>query len=300
MSQIVTSFDPTTLTETSFPAPNSSGNGALVFFNESNASIDLSFADGSSLYLPAWYHRSKCGETGSVNITWTIRQILNSSSPPISAVIVEAFRPGEKYPADGPLVRQANVGNTINTVGGTANAIKNDNNLAATSIIEATVAGDGASAVSLSNDAQMNLGSALHPGGLQMTGSGAFVKTPILAGLGGDNLAIEAANGFGTRFFSGGNFVGYIDATGLNLLLGTITLLTGSVSRISKFSGTAPNVSTAFNHGLGAVPDIVLLQVTGTSNALSMVKYDVASLTSTQVSIVSDSSRAFVGLAIKF
>lgn len=299
MSNVVKQFDPSQ-GGTQFTAPNSAVNGALVFWNESNISLDLEFADGSDMYLPAWYHRKKCGATGSVNIVWSVNTQLASPQPPMSAVVVEAYASGEHAPNDGPLVRQANVGNVLNTVGGSGTSIQNDNNLAGTSIVEATVAGDGASAVTLTNDAQMNLGSALHPGGLQMTGSGAFVKTPILAGLGGDNLAIEAANGFGTRFFSGGNFVGYIDATGLNLLLGTITLLTGSVSRISKFSGTAPNVSTAFNHGLGAVPDIVLLQVTGTSNALSMVKYDVASLTSTQVSIVSDSSRAFVGLAIKF
>lgn len=100
------------------------------------------------------------------------------------------------------------------------------------------------------------------------------------------------------------NTVGGVDqfkanSGGFVLLNGTVTFLTGSTSRVSKFTGTATTVATAFNHGLGATPDLVLLTLTGTNTSLSMVKYDAASLTSTQVTIVSDSSRTFVGWAIK-
>lgn len=117
MSTIVAQFDPTTSTSTQFAAPNSSANGALVFFNESQQSIILSFSDGSNMYLPAWYHRHKCGSFGSVNVSWVIHATLNSGSPPLSVVIVEAYAQGEHFPADGPLVRQAN-GDTTSTVTG--------------------------------------------------------------------------------------------------------------------------------------------------------------------------------------
>lgn len=81
---------------------------------------------------------------------------------------------------------------------------------------------------------------------------------------------------------------------------GTIKFLLGSITRISSFSGTATTVVTAFNHGLGVLPDIILLSLTGTNTSLSMVKYDPATMTSLQVNVISDSSRTFVGLAIKF
>lgn len=74
----------------------------------------------------------------------------------------------------------------------------------------------------------------------------------------------------------------------------------GSIQKISKFSGTATTTATAFNHGLGVVPDMVLLQLTIASSTAHGVYYNPATMTTTQVTIQSDGTNTFVGLAIKF
>jgi hypothetical protein len=80
----------------------------------------------------------------------------------------------------------------------------------------------------------------------------------------------------------------------------TIQFALGQVTRWSKFTGTATTTSTFFNHGLGAVPDIVLLQLDGTSNTAHSVWADYGSMSSSQVKITADGTNPFVGLAIKF
>jgi hypothetical protein len=80
----------------------------------------------------------------------------------------------------------------------------------------------------------------------------------------------------------------------------TIGLTLGSWTRVSQFSGTATTTSTNFNHGLGAVPDIVLLTLTIVSSTPHMITYDPSTLTSSQVKVQSDGTNSFVGLAIKF
>ncbi len=62
-------------------------------------------------------------------------------------------------------------------------------------------------------------------------------------------------------------------------------------ARISTFSGSG---SGTYNHGLGAVPDAIIL--TG-ANGSQGIGYD--SITSTQVRVIQNSVQAFVGLAIK-
>lgn len=164
MSWIVNQFDPSTLTKDTFLAPQSAGRGALVFWNESSHRLKISFQDGQELYVPAWYHRHKCGEVGNVNITWDILSTLASNFPPVSEVVVEAFASGENFPADGPISeRQSNIGNAVG-LATSSTSIANDGNVAGTSIVEATVSGDVSSAVSWTNDAKLINGDAAHPG----------------------------------------------------------------------------------------------------------------------------------------
>lgn len=126
MSDIIFAFDPTTGGQASFPAPNSAANGTLVFWNESNVSQIINL-NGNNFYLPAWYNRHFTGAAGNVNVLWQVHTVLNSGQVPTSEVIIEAYYEGEEYPADGPLVRQAN-GNTNSTVSG-ANTVVNTTNV---------------------------------------------------------------------------------------------------------------------------------------------------------------------------
>ena len=91
-----------------------------------------------------------------------------------------------------------------------------------------------------------------------------------------------------------------LSSSGGNLSMKTANLTTGSLTRSSKFSGTATTTPTFFSHGLGAVPDIVMLCLNGTSNSPHSVWCDYSSLTSTQAKITADGSNPFVGWAIKF
>ncbi len=138
-------------------------------------------------------------------------------------------------------------------------------------------------------------------GGFRGADSGGQIRQ-IMQLDGSNVLNIQAGGADQIRLkLSGGSEMARIDSSGLDLRAGTFSLLTGSISRISAFSGTASVTATLFNHGLGAVPDIVLLQLTINSTTAHMVSYfNDASLTSTQVKIISDGTNSFVGLAIKF
>lgn len=87
---------------------------------------------------------------------------------------------------------------------------------------------------------------------------------------------------------------------------GTVTIVTlavtlGTLTRISKFTGTAINGKVTVSHGLGAVPDVVILipSLSATPVAVAL-GYNPATLTSTQVDVWANTGFNFVGLAIKF
>lgn len=133
MADIVAFFNPATSDLTKVTIPQSARSGGIVFWNESNISLNISFQDGTTMYLPGWYHRHKCGYSG--DITWSLRTTLNSPNPPTSEVIVEMYVSGEHFPSDGPIVRQTN-GSAEASVTST-NAIVNTGNPVLTSIISA-------------------------------------------------------------------------------------------------------------------------------------------------------------------
>jgi hypothetical protein len=170
MSQIVQQFDPSQGTK-EFTAPNGAANGALVFWNESNISVELTFSDSTNMYLPAWYHRKKCGATGSVNVALAVNTMLNQANPPMSAIVVEAYASGESTPNDGPLVRQTN-GNVQATVTQT-NLVNSTGLPPATIVVFAVPSGDNNAngAVNLNNIGQFTLGDSLYNGSLLCIGT---------------------------------------------------------------------------------------------------------------------------------
>lgn len=159
MSEQVTTFNPATLQATSFTTPFSAGDGTLVFWNESNISLNLVFQNGDTMYLPAWYNRHKTGASGSVYIQWAVHTVLNSGLAPTSEVIVEAFNSYEDFPGDGPLVRQANGDTNTTNVGDT---LVNTGNTPGTQIINIqpsdvtgvnpTISADNSGNVTISGD----------------------------------------------------------------------------------------------------------------------------------------------------
>ncbi len=115
---VVAQFDPSTLSSDTFTVPTSAANGKMVIYNESNISLQLTFQSGDTAYVPAWMAMIYPSPPGNVNITWAVHTVLNSSSPPLSLVIVEIYSQGEFVPGTFPLtlVRQSNVGNSVGTI----------------------------------------------------------------------------------------------------------------------------------------------------------------------------------------
>lgn len=300
MSNIVTIFNPATSQETSFTAPQAAANGALVFFNESNISLDLTFANGDTMYLPAWYHRHKCGASGSVTIQWDVHQTLSSSSPPISEIIVEAFRQGEAFPADGPLVRQSNIGNQL-PLSSSTQAVINDGNAANTTILEATVAGDTGSAVKLTNNAVFILGDATNPGSLTTVGVATLNSTEFPTGTPGNETHIVNTAGSDIVLQSPlGNEIGRFANNGNIKVASALQLVTGLIRAISFFGPLNVTTVTAnFAHGLGVVPDIVLLQVSGGVSTVRTCMVNYSTLSSTGMDLTGNASFSVYGIALK-
>jgi len=83
----------------------------------------------------------------------------------------------------------------------------------------------------------------------------------------------------------------------------SVTFTAGKISRVKAFGPyTVTTAPTLFNHNLGAVPDLILLQIVGTSTAAFSAEYDDSTLTSIQAKLTSNSASGVTvrGLAFKF
>lgn len=147
----------------------------------------------------------------------------------------------------------------------TATNLINTGNPSPTPIVTAAPTGDGATATLINNNGTETLGDALHAGKL------------VMAGAGNPAIDLSAAS-----------------------IVQAIKFIVGSVTRWSMFSGTATTVATAFAHGLGVKPDIILMQLTIVSSTAHGVYYNPAIMDATNVNIQSDGTNTFVALAIKF
>lgn len=283
---IATVFDPATSTSDTFTVPQSSANGKMVVYNESNISLTFTFQSGNNAYVPAWTAILFHGPFGNVNVTWEHQTILSGSGQaPLSQVVVETYACGEPVPGTFPaaLVRQTNIGNSVG-LATSASSLVNDGNSANTSIVESTVSGDGSSAVSISNNGVVAIGTTLNPGSITLMGAlstdngklttdgtgmlsavsfeptGATSKPKISSDSTG-NINIDIPNG--TRIVQ-------VNSGGLDLTTsGTFDITAGQVhvtnglkfsnnqtmSKISTFSGVG---SGTYNHNLGGTPAIVL------------------------------------------
>lgn len=315
MSDIVAIFNPVTNTAQTFSAPQTAAQGSLVFWNESNNSLILTFQDGSRSYLPAWYHKHKCGPTGNVDIKWDIHAVLTSSNPPTSEIIVEAYGHGESFPADGPLVRQAN-GSTITSSMTTLTTLINDGAAPGSTIMESTPGTFPQSSVLLTNNGQLTLGDTTNQNGNVQVNGTETISGPLTAqnnvtvggifkisagriGKATDGDIIDA-NGTST-FLKGATSVivqapnGTTDVTvantGVTINNGTLTLGGQRITQIKGFVGA--NTSTV-THGMGATPGFVVV----TPNASSTCW--VTNITSTTFTVNSSASAGWWAIAFIF
>lgn len=252
--------------------------GKVKFSNESCQNLLITFADGSSDKVPAGFEYLFCITQSGTSITYKTLSSLNI--PCIDAVDVTIYDPGEEVPGTypAPLVRQTIVGNSINLATSTTNLV-NDGNPAGTQIIEATVSGDGSSAVSVTNDGVVALGNALRPGKLIINNNGEVdTNTVVSPADGASVLSVTAGK---TRLQNSaviafqvpsGTDRANITNSAFQLLDTTVFKgLTGdSIARFGSASGTGTGT---FNHTLGATPDFAAI-TTHSGGGTQTVGYD--------------------------
>jgi hypothetical protein len=253
--KMIKAFDPTAATSGTFDPQVSNPCGRIYLFNESAIGLQLTFQDGSVAGLPPFYFRSyKITKPGVVQ--WKQLYFLPTSAAPTAQVLGEAYESVEAKDVawtEGPLVRQTNIGNAVNTVGGGANFVQNDGNTAGTNIVESTVSGDPSSAVVLTNNAHLTLGSNLNPAVVTIVGSvGNFsikstgevdIDNRLLVNLiiaeSGNDLAINVATGHKIALQVNSADVADINANGIDLLSGAFNPKITPVSVNGSVSGTA-------------------------------------------------------------
>ena len=270
--KVITPFDPSAT-----PTPLDPGLvnpcGVLYLVNESNIGIQLTFPDGSTGVLPPWFARAwQLKHPGAV--TWTAIYNLASSQPPISQVFGEGYEPSEvtfAHLSQGPVMRQANIGNTVSTGVQVPTNVNNDGNVANTVFLEATQAGASNSNFSADNS-----------GNLTVAQFVATVRTILFQVIAGATTVIKAgAVGKLVEILGDILVDGASTFTGAMTVNNTVTAqsfiptaqpgyqflntsINGSaiaaISRLARFSG---NGNATITHNFASNADFVFVQYTG-------------------------------------
>lgn len=302
---IIGTFDPgAVVTPFPFTASSWSATGKLVIYNESNIGGSLTFGNGYIKYLAAWTADIVCGNFGSQRILWTPIQTLQSNNPPVSYILFESYDSTETVPGTFPtaLSRQSNIGNAITAVGGPASSLINDGNVATTQIGEATVGAEGFSSFTLTNDGTMELGNTSAPSrGLLTVHNG--INANLITALSGNDMARHVGSGQRTVDTVNGVDISQSASTGFKVLTGTLSLPQGlGISAISWFGLYVVGTTQAtFNHNLGVTPDVVIVQLSGTSSTSAIVKVDYTTFTSSTFKATGSlAGLSFAGIALAF
>ncbi len=289
-----------------FQAP-SDGSKAVLIGNESGLTVTVIMEGGGvgkTLYPGTvdWFQINR-GFTGTIIIR-PVALLNNSSTWPASSLQFDSIGindPEQAFSYPFNLNRSSNIGNTIPVNTSTSNLV-NDTNPTGTTIVEATVSGDGASSVKLTNNGGLTLGSSTRKGQLAIVseapGSGAYSDVLELGN--GSQIGVFGSAAVDLQLLSagiiaekiGGVQQWHISSGGVTLDHGTITLLAGSLSRmVYTHIASVTTVAAFVNHNLGVAPDFCFLipndgtLSTGNFNAY----YDSGTMTSTQVKLQSNS-----------
>jgi len=226
----------------------------ILFYNESPLNFDLDFLNGSSDTLHAWEANYWTLDADTKAIQWQIDpDSLNVTDPPISIVFMTLYGPTEKITGTYPmaLIRQANVGNALNTIGGIASSVENESNPAGTMVVEAEQIGASVQTVYLGNDGNFYLKQ--YVGGVLTT----LLLTIVGAANGATNIQLSDATHqtkvMGTLLVdSGATITGLLTALAALSVTGGITTDTLLATGIVTIDGVL--TATGGINLLGALP----------------------------------------------
>ncbi len=152
--------------------------------NESPYDLDVNLSGQGTITVAPWQRDDiylTRGYTGQCNIVPNL--LSTASGSPSSYVVVDGFPQGElTQPMSVPLVRLANIGNSVNTVGGGSSYVQNDGNAGWTSIVESTPTGAASSTVEIDNN-----------GNVTVKGNNAGTLTTLLQLIAGASPAVQLA-----------------------------------------------------------------------------------------------------------
>lgn len=241
-----------------------------------------------------------------------------SSQAPASEFTIVGYPLGVLHPVVIANNRMQNVGNVVGTVGGIANSVQDDTRTSGNNTVEATVSGDISSSVIITNDGKLSLGTTLRPGqitvndgfgvaqwkvdssGNQTINSGSHLITNAINSQSSNDLALNVNAGQKVVSTVNGVPISSTNGNGIELLSGTVSFLTGSISRISFFTAPVSTTPTFFNHGLGVVPTWVCAVVEANISGTFSVQVDYSTMTSTQVKLTATTNFNAACLAIAF
>ncbi len=126
---------------------------------------------------------------------------------------------------------------------------------------------------------------------LTSTGTGLTVQLNTIRDNNNGNTAIDLSAGSGlVKLPHGATLTG-----------GAFNLLTGSISRLSIFTGSAGNTGNLQAHGLGATPDFCIFMATNTTWDVNTFTWDKNASDGTNVKVWGSNAtvRNYIALAIK-
>lgn len=260
--------------------------GKFVFINESSVNMLVTLSNGFKFYLGSSDRRMVCLTTVAATFQWV--NVGATSPPGFDNAFVEHYQPGEPmfetYPS--PLMRQVNVGNSVNTVAGTAQYLIDDNDPASHQFIESTVFGSPSSAILVLNDGTVTIkGDVAHvlttllqliPGAASGAASviladssrivevlGNIQVDGSIVGKAAQNLNISAASAQEVHLQVNGVDIAIVDSTGL-FFDSVFSKVSGGVDGVIAVTGTGATQNTRLQSGA-----LINLQVPGgTSQAV--------------------------------
>lgn len=323
----VSPFDPTLTTSGTIHATNANRCAILYLINESHIGMLLRFQGGKERVLPPWFSRAFRLEIPGP-VEWSYLYTTGPTGSPVTIVTGEVYDPSEiklSELSQGPLMRVANVGNSL-PISGSTNSIVNDGNPAATQIVESTQVSSTGSNVIITNSGDLTLRQYVSSvltdlfkviSGVAASGTNVQISdinhvTSILGKL----LVKDIITATGTDLKLGRNSVdgnvldaGSADtyvkaATGAIIfqvngiqkaVIGNdLTLANGSrVCGINQFSGTG---SGTFSHNSGGTPQYIGV----TPNFVGSATVGVGNINSTTCQITIGVSQPWTAVAIRY
>lgn len=306
----IQSFDPMAVPSGMITTNGINKGEQILLFNSSLVCLQLEFPDKTKDILPPSWVRDwiKSGPMGTIKYSTLFT--LGLTGQPISSLYGTLYEPGEHVASVNQSLQYVYaVGNTVNTNVAGGSLINLNNPPSGSPIIEVANTTSAGDVFFLDNQGNVIIGNATNTGTFKTYGqtilanstqfnSGTSQESHISDVNGADIVLMSPVNNQIGRFSNAGNITA---GTGSGQFIGGSALLSGlrltAICAVGQIAiGTTQGT---YNHNLGMVPDIVILQVNGTTSTAGSIKVDYSSFTSTTFKATASVAVSAYGLVVK-